>query len=552
MKQMYPRYLVLLFTILLMEFSAHARTTAVLMQHNNLARTGANLQEKILNTRNVNSNQFGLLFTRAVDDQIFAQPLLVPNVKLGAKGKHNLIIIATANNSLYAFDAEDPSASEPYWQVSFNGPNAVPPVNSDMTGACGGEYVDFTGNIGIVSTPAIDPESGTIYLLARTKEYGTNFVQKLHALDLRTGAERPNSPVVITATYKGNGDGSVMGTLTFDPLKANQRTALTLVDGLVYLGWSSHCDWGPYHGWFMGYDAKTLSQVAVYNTTPEGGAGGIWMSGQGPAIDEKGDIYFCVGNGSVGLPSDSYSATDRGESFVKLTRRGDSLQVASWFTPHDWKHLNDTDADFGCSGPLLIPGTRLAMCSDKGGKIYVVSRDNMGGLTKNTNEDDNIVQSFQVTAPNHTFGAFASPVWWRGAKGSYAYIWMKEDYLRQYRFDTRSGRFEVPELAQGPAGKAKMPGGVLAISSNGSKARTGILWATHAVHCDANHVTCPGILEAYDAENITNEIWNSDENAQRDGVGGFAKFVPPTVANGKVYLATFSNRLNVYGLLPKK
>jgi hypothetical protein len=199
MKHIFPRFLAFALTLMLADFSTHARTTAVLMQHNNLARTGANLQEKILNTRNVNSNQFGLLFTRAVDDQIFAQPLLVPNVKLGAKGKHNLIIIATANNSLYAFDAEDASASEPYWYVSFNGPNAVPPANSDMTGACGGDYVDFTGKIGIVSTPAIDPKSGTIYLLSRTKEYGSNFVQKLHALDLRTGAERPNSPVVITA-----------------------------------------------------------------------------------------------------------------------------------------------------------------------------------------------------------------------------------------------------------------------------------------------------------------------------------------------------------------
>src|SRR5215472_11064818 len=228
MKHIFARSLVLLVIVMLVGFSAHARSTAVLMQHNNLARTGANLKEKILNTRNVNSNQFGLIFTRAVDDQIFAQPLLVPDVKLGAKGKHNLVIVATANNSLYAFDAEDATASEPYWHVSFNGPDAVPPVNSDMTGACGGEYVDFTGNIGIVSTPAIDTKSGTIYLLARTKEYGSNFVQRLHAIDLCTGAERPNSPVVITATYKGNGDGSVMGTLTFDPQKANQRTALTL------------------------------------------------------------------------------------------------------------------------------------------------------------------------------------------------------------------------------------------------------------------------------------------------------------------------------------
>lgn len=520
------------------------------MQHNDLDRTGANLNETVLNTHNVNSNRFGLLFARAVDDEIFAQPLLVPNVNLGAKGKHNLIIVATASDSVYAFDADDAMVTEPYWHVNFLTTNAVAPRNSDMTGACGGEYADFTGNFGIVSTPAIDPKSGTIYLLARTKEDGTNFVQRLHALDIRTGAERPNSPVVITATYKGNGDGSVMGTLTFDPQRANQRTALTLVDGLVYIGWSSHCDWGPYHGWFMGYDAKTLKQTVVYNSTPEGGAGGIWMSGQGPAVDSRGNLYICVGNGDVGTNGDPRALVDRGESMLKLTRHGNSLQVTSWFTPSNWKHLNDTDNDFGSCGVLLIPGTHLAMTGDKGGKIYLVNREKMGELSHTTN-DDNIVQSFQVSQPNKTWGFFGSPVWWRGAKGSYAYVWSKQDYLRQYKFDKRAGKFELPEYRRGPDGAAKMPGGILSISANGSKAGTGILWATHTINCDGNHHICPGIMEAYDAENVTNVLWTSEQNAQRDAVGGFAKFVPPTVANGKVYLATFTGRLDVYGLLPK-
>jgi hypothetical protein len=227
-------------------FAVHG-DVSVLTQHNDLARTGANLHETILNTRNVNTNQFGLIFTRAVDDQIYGQPLVAAQVNLGDRGVHNLVIVVTVNDSVYAFDADEPSAGAPYWQVSFLGPHATPLRNTDMPQACGGEYADFSGHIGIVSTPVIDPQAGTIYLLARTKEYGTNFVQRLHALDLRTGQERPHSPVVITATYPGTGDGNVQGVLQFDSLRQNQRSALALVGGMVYIAWTSHCDWGPYH-----------------------------------------------------------------------------------------------------------------------------------------------------------------------------------------------------------------------------------------------------------------------------------------------------------------
>ncbi|MGH7970610.1 MAG: pyrrolo-quinoline quinone, partial [Limisphaerales bacterium] len=238
---------------------------AVLTQHNDLARTGANLQETLLNTSNVNPKQFGLVFQREVDDQMYAQPLLMTNVDLGAKGTHNVVIVATVSDSVYAFDADDPARPAPYWHVSFLGPNAVAPRNEDMTGACGGEYADFTGALGIVATPVIDPVSGTLYLLARTKEYGTNYVQKLYALDLRTGAERAHSPLTITATYAGHGAGSRNGVLTFDSQRQNPRAGLALVNGVVYVGWASHCDWGPYHGWLIGYDAKTLEQAVVYN-----------------------------------------------------------------------------------------------------------------------------------------------------------------------------------------------------------------------------------------------------------------------------------------------
>ncbi len=540
-----------LVTFLLLGASpAIAADVAVLTQHNDLARSGANLNERILNVHNVNANQFGLVFTRDVDDQIYAQPLIITHVSLGARGMHNLIIVATVNDSVYAFDADSAANAAPWWRDNFLDENTVAPNAADMTDACGGEYADFNGNIGIVSTPVIDPSTGTIYLLARTKEHGTNFVQRLHALDVRTGAERPRSPVRIAATYAGNGSGNVEGVITFDPKRGNQRAGLALVNGLVYIAWSSHCDWGPYHGWVMGFDAATLQQRVVYNTTPEGVNGGIWMSGQAPAADAQGNLILAVGNGTVGADGDPTKVVNRGESLLKLTRDGGSLRVADWFTPSNWQDLENTDNDFGNSGVLLIPGTELAFSGTKEGKVYLVNRNHMNGLG-HAKSDTDAVQSFQVTSPGSSYGLFGAPIWWDGPSGSYAYLWCKQDYLRQYQFDPAAGKFRLPEYARGPGpDRAAMPGGILSLSANGRKSGTGIVWASHPFKCDANHAVCPGILRAYDAENVGRELWNSDQAGGRDAVGSFAKFVPPTVANGRVYLATFSKRLNVYGLLP--
>ena len=532
-----------------MAFACVAKAdVAVLTQHNDLARTGANLNEPVLNTTNVNTNQFGLVFTRAVDDQIYAQPLVMTNVNLGAKGTHNIVIVATVTNSVYAFDADAPSVSTPYWQVSFNGPGVVPPVNTDMTGACGGGYVDFSGSMGIVGTPVIDPVAGTIFLVVRTKESGTTFVQRLHALDVHTGAEQTNSPVVITATYSGTGDGSSGGIITFDPQKQNQRPGLALVNGIVYVGWSSHCDWGPYHGWLIGYDATTLQRAVVYNDTPNGANGGIWMSGQPPAADASGNLYLTIGNGTVGTPSNRSDTTNRGESFLKLTRNGTNLTVASWFTPFNFTNLENGDLDLGSGGLLLIPGTTLAFSGGKQGKYYLVNRDNMGGLSGSTTADTNIVQTI-VPGGNQIHGG---PVWWDGPDASYAYVQPASDHLRQYKFDRTAGQFLLPNYAQSPTTAASgQPGGFVALSANGTNAGSGIIWASHNLVGDANQQVRPGILRAYNAQNIATELWNSEQLSARDTVGNFAKFVPPTVANGKVYMATFSNRLNVYGLLPR-
>ncbi len=515
-------------------------SVAVLTQHNDDARDGANLQETLLNTSNVNTNQFGLLYTRPVDDQVYAQPLIMTNASILGKGVHNLVIVATVNDSVYAFDADDPRVTAPYWQVSFLGPNIRAPRNSDMTGACGGNYKDFSGNLGIVGTPVIDPASGTIYLVARTLENGSTFVQRLHALDVATGLDRV-PPVVITATYAGDGAGSVGGVLTFDPQRQNQRPGLALANGVVYIAWASHCDWGPYHGWVIGYDASTLQRMVVYNDTPNGYNGGIWMSGQAPAIDSQGNLYLSTGNGSV----DTASSLDRGESFLKLTPNGGRLAVASWFTPYNWPVLEAGDVDLGSDGLMLIPGTSLVFGGGKQGMMYLVNRDKMGGLSGGSS-DTNIVQSFRVTNNQIHGGA----VWWNGAGGPYAYVWPAAAALQQYRFDASSDKFALPAFAQGPSVAPNgQPGGILALSADGSKPGSGIVWASHQMSGDANQSVRPGILRAYDAGNVAHELWNSEQLSARDAVGNFAKFVPPTVANGKVYLATFSGRLDVYGLL---
>jgi hypothetical protein len=519
-------------------------SVSVLTQHNDVGRTGANLAETLLTTANVNSSQFGMLSCRAVDDQIYTQPLVVTHVNVPGVGTRDLVYVATMNDSVYAFDAADPSAAEPVWTVSLLAPGAVPVQNTDMTGACGGNYMDISGHIGIVGTPVIDPASQTMYLVARTKENGgATFVQRIHALDITTGAERPNSPVMISATVPGTGGGGSV--ITFDPQKQNQRSALLLQGGVVYVGWSSHCDWGPYHGWLLGYDAQTLQQVVTYNTTPDGDSAGIWMSGQGPAADAAGDIYLATGNGTVGVANDPTNTRNRGQSALRLTKTGGSLDVATWFTPHDFFRLNAGDKDLGSGGMLLIPNTNLALTGGKGSKIYLLDRTAMGGVSLDRT-DGPTVQTVPLNA-QHLHG---SPVYWAGPGGSLVYTWAEYDHLKAFGIDTTAGTIDPVPVAESPSPAPDgMPGGMLSISANGATEGTGILWAYLPLVGDANMAVVTGELHAFDAANINVELWNSQQNAGRDFPGNFAKFTSPTVANGMVYLATFSNALCTYGLL---
>src|SRR6185503_10562387 len=348
------------------------QSVSVLTQHNDNTRSGLNDNETALTTSNVTVQQFGQVFTLTVDDQVYAQPLVVGHLLI-AGGEHNVVYVATVNNTVYAFDGDN---GRLYWQRNFTRSGWRPPKNTDMTGACGGNYTNFSANIGIVGTPVIDSASGTMYFVARSTT-GSQFAQFLHAVSIVTGNEVAGGPKLITATVSGNGDGSVNGTITFDSQKENQRQGLTQLNGLVYVSFSSHCDWGPYHGWILGYDATTLQQQVVYNDTPNGYAGGIWTSGSGMAADAQGNLYVVTGNGTVGDSGDATNLRNRGTSALKLTRSGSALTVASYFTPTNYQFLNDFDLDYGTGGAFLIPNSAYFLTAGKDGNLYLLNKDAM-------------------------------------------------------------------------------------------------------------------------------------------------------------------------------
>ena len=514
----------------------------VLTQHNNLGRTGWNKRETILTTKNVSKNTFGIIFTRPVDDQVYAQPLVVSNITIN-NASHNVVYVATVNNTLYAFDADLTNVSTPYWQKNLTPAGTRAVKNTDMTGACGGSYTDFSGNMGIVGTPVIDTVSQTLFVVARNVT-GTTYQQFLHAVDIRTGSEKAGSPILISAQANGNGDGSVSGVINFHSQKQNQRPGLLLLNGTVYIGFASHCDWDPYHGWLLGYNANTLQQTVVYNTTPAGREAGIWMSGAGPSADEFGNIYLATGNGSVGTTGNESNPINRGESALKLTLSGNSLSVASFFTPSNYAKLETNDLDFGVTAMLLIPNSNWVVSGSKDGYLFLMDRNNLGGFNASTN---NVKQTIDLGRNKFLRSSLS---YYKGSTKEFLYTWSENASLTALPFNRITNTFDIPNLttssALGPIGNN---GALLSVSSNGSIDSTAILWASHASG-DAIHNVRPGIIRAFDATNVTRELWNSSMDAS-DPPGFYAKFVNPTIANGKLYMATFSNKLVVYGLINK-
>jgi uncharacterized protein (TIGR03437 family) len=495
---------------------------AVLAQQNVLTggydnyRTNANQSETILTSTKVNSNNFGRLFSLSVDGQIFAQPLYQQNVAIAGHGTHNVLFTATMHNTVYAFDADTPAT--PLWSVNL-GPS-VPTSNyqSDT-----GVYTDITPENGILSTPVIDPSTGTLYCVAATYE-NSSYIYRLHALDTSSGAERFGGPAAIQMRTPGLGIDSVNGTVVFDGSQHIQRPALLLSNGYIYIAFGSHGDASPYHGWVVAYSAQNVTnQVAVMNSSPNGNEGAVWQSGRGLTADESGNVYAVSSNG------DSDFTANFSNSVLKLDPG--TLAVSDWFAPFNYQLLSDNDEDLGSAGAMLIPGTNYLVTGGKAGALYLMDRTRLGHSAPN---DSQILQTVQMG----DFGIFNMALWNR-PDGLIVYAHIANRPVTAWKMS--GGLFGTTPMAQSLKGFV-IPFQGMTLSANGGQAGTGILWVTGA---DVWPLPGPGVLHAYNAETME-EVWNSSIN-DADTLGGFVKFVNPTVANGKVYVPTMDYQLIVYG-----
>jgi hypothetical protein len=503
---------------------------AVTTQHNDVNRTGANTSETVLNTSNVNSTTFGKVFARNVDGQIYAQPLYLSTVIVPNKGVHNVVYVATEHDTVFAFDADDPKTSTPLWQTSL-GPS-VPIAAIGIT-------YSLVPEVGITGTPVIDPSTGTLYAVAMTYEGGVA-IFRLHALDVATGAEKFNGPVVIQGSVAGTAPTSTGGVLPFIAANHLQRPGLLLANGNIYIGFGSHEDTLPYQGWIFSYSATTLQQTAINCLGPNKATSGVWQGGVAPAADANGFIYVQAGQG----PFDANTGgPDYGDSMVKLNP---ALGVVDYFAPSNQLAMDPDDADLGSSGPILIPGTSLAVGAGKDGTFYLWNENNLG---KYNTAADQVVQEWQGTYDFLTTGdggIFGGSAFYNNT----LYTWGRRDVLKAWAFNgstfnttPTSGLFVVPDdYSEEPT---------ISVSGNGNAPGTGIVWSSYTFPIAGGNdgKPHPSILRAFDASNIATELWDSNQNQARDNAGSWAKWDPPTIANGYVYLPTWDNVLNVYGLL---
>jgi chitodextrinase len=511
--------------------------------HNDGLRSGQNLSESVLTPSNVSVTTFGKLLSFPLDGVAIASPLYAANVTLPDATIHNVVFVATEHDSVYAFDADGRTAG-PLWQTSFISPaNGVTTVPADDTGEC----CDIAPEIGITGTPVIDPATGTLYVVAKTKEVSdatTSYVQRLHALDIRTGAEKFGGPVIIQASVPGLGQGTDGVNVPFDALQENQRPALLLSNGIIYIGFGSHGDVEPYHGWVLGYNATTLQQTMAFNVSPNGSGGGIWQANGGPAVDAAGNIYFVTGNGTFSADT---GGSDYGSSFVKINAAG---AVVDYFTPHDQDIISAANFDLGAAGPLLLPDQpgghpHLIVSAGKNNTIYLVDRDSMGHY--NASDDSQIVQSLVDIFPYGTPepGNYSGAVYFNGQ----VYFGPIADNIQA--FTLSNGLLSTSATSRSTEIYA-YPGATMAISANGSA--NGILWAIERNGDCGTHAACSaaasGTLRAYDAANLTFQLYSSDQAPDdRDSLDFAAKFSVPLVANGKVFV-TSTGQLTIFGLLP--
>jgi hypothetical protein len=506
----------------------------VLTYHNNNMRTGANTNEFLLTPLNVKSNLFGNLFSCAVDGAIYAEPLYVAGLNVPGKGTHNAVFVATQHGSVYAFDADNNQGSNavPLWQVSFINPAAgVTPLTPSDAGACG----NVPREDAIAATPAIDLNTGTIFVEVLTREATGNavkFVHRLHALDIRTGNEQANSPAVIQGAVTNSTGEAVV----FDNLRQQCRTGLLLQNGFVYFGYSAQCDEGAYHGWVMAYNERTLQQAGIYNDTPNGSAGGIWQGSAGISADAGGNMFATTGNGSFATNYTSLSQYNLSDSFLKLTGRN-GLTLIDYFTPYNQAALDTADLDVSAGSTMVLPDSvgsadhpHLLVGCGKDGTVYLLDRDQLGQF--NAVRDAQIVEELpKVVGTPWNFpvpACFNDMIYYQG----------NADVMKA---------FQIADgvIAAKPVSKSTVtfgsPGGIPSVSASGTS--NGIVWT---LQTDAWSSHGPAILHAYDATNLARELYNSNLNPAQDRPGAAVKFTIPMVANGKVYVGT-DYYLSVYG-----
>ncbi len=511
--------------------AAPTGTDAITYHYDN-GRTGLNPNETILTPANVSSSTFGKLNLLAVDGKVDAEPLYLSSVTLNGQ-THNVLYVVTEHDSIYAFDADNGTQ---LWKVSALGSGETTSGNH----GCG----QITPEIGITSTPVIDRRrgtNGTIFIVAMSLDGKGAYHQRLHALDITTGAETTGSPTEITGTYPGTGDNSSGGNVIFDPAKYAERVGLLLLNQTIYLGWTSHCDSRPYTGWVMGYSENTLGQTQILNLTPNGSEGSIWMSGAGLAADSSGNIYFLDANGTLdptvnasGFPINA----DFGNAIVKLSTANSTLKVADYFEPYNSISESNSDVDLGSGGALLLPDLtdssnavhHLIVGAGKDRNIYIGDRDNLGKY--NASNNDALYQEVPNTLPN---GAWSMPAYFN----STVYYGGVGDNLKAYSITNA-------KLGSTPSSKSaatfSYPGATPSVSSNGTS--NGIVWAVES------GTGSTAVLHAYDATNLTKELYNSAQAAaNRDNFGTGNKFITPMIIHGKVYVGTPSG-VAVFGLLP--
>jgi hypothetical protein len=522
--------------------------------HNDVSRDGANTQEYALTgpsgstASNVSSSTFGKLFSCAVDGAVYAQPLWVASATING-AKHNVVVVATAHDSLYAFDA-DTSPCVTYWHANLidsahgGTTGEVPVPSGDVGGLVGGGSGDITPETGVIGTPVIDKATNIIYVVSKSViASSSTFFQRLHAISLATGNEAFTNPVSITpasVTYPGTGDGGT--TVSFDPPVELQRAGLALVNGVVYICWASHEDAGHYYGWVAGYKASDLSLASTFNTDPISGFGGIWMAGSAPAADNNNNLYVITGNGNFD------GNTEFGDSFLKLgTSNG--LQRLDSFTPSEEATLNQGDLDLGSGGAAVVINLsaqrQLVVGGGKGtafaGELYVLDPTSLGGFQQGAGGTDKVVQEFSFNHP-----IFATAAFWQNT----LYIAGVGGPVQAFALNPSTITFGTTATSSSSATYG-FPGATPSVSSSG--ATNGIVWAlNNSTYCTSGKTCGPAVLHAYDATNLGTELWNSGTTA-----GNAVKFTVPTVANGKVYVGTRGSsstgggvgELDVYGLL---